>query len=290
MEEQHTVQDEIDALADVLDPWVRARQAHDLVARLADLSTEASRVRREALTELLATSNVRAVEIADWLGISRQRVTQLSQSGPRPERAFLGRGSQLLMVVGGKEEGGKATPGPVISTDDLGGYRMLSDAGRELGFDVQHEVVQPPGLVDLARDNLVVCCGPRLSPVIEQSLRSDQAIRFARDDSGWHLEDQATGTTYRSPMDSGENADYGYIARLPRTDGNGTYLYSSGIHAPGVSGGLHYMLSHLAELYDQMKLARFSAIVRCTFDPATRRILTSERVSELYQRGQGVAQ
>jgi hypothetical protein len=49
-------------------------------------------------------------------------------------------------------------------------------------------VIPPPGLVDLNRDNLVVICGPRLSPIIAQVLASDLSrfstiisCRFDRD-------------------------------------------------------------------------------------------------------------
>ncbi|WP_147263874.1 sigma-70 family RNA polymerase sigma factor [Prauserella sp. PE36] len=284
------MQEEIAALARITDPWLQVRKAHDLVGQLAEYSTEASRIRREALEVLLSDPQIKPGKIANHLGISRQRVTQLANSGPKPERAFLGKGTNLTMVVGGKSEGDKSQPGPVVSTDDLGGYRLLSDAGRDLGFTVEYEVLQPPGFVDLSRDNLLVCCGPRLSPLIEQSLRADNAIRFEHDDDGWFLHDRVRDQIYRSPMDSGVSVDYGYLARLPRVDGAGTYLYSAGIHAPGVTGGLHYMLSDLADIYRNVRLNRFSCIVRCEFDPETRRVLDSERVTDLYRPEQGATQ
>lgn len=41
----------------------------------------------------------------------------------------------------------------------------------------------------------------------------------------WYLVDQTAGVDYRSPRNSGESRDYGYIGRLPRPDGRGTFLY-----------------------------------------------------------------
>lgn len=46
-----------------------------------------------------------------------------------------------------------------------------------------------------------------------------------------------TGEVYRSPSDSGEPIDYGYLGRLSRPDGRGTFQYLAGIHAMGNLGG-----------------------------------------------------
>lgn len=277
---------DIDEVAGLTDPLERARRAHQLVGDLSTLSSEATRLRREALDELLNRSHMSQSEIARQLDVSRARVSQLLKSGPRPERGFLGYG-ELTVVLGGKEEGNKERPGPVVSTDDLGGYALVADAAKELGLTTRYEVVQPPGMINLNRDNLVVACGPRLSPLIEQVLHSDPNLAFEHDEQGWYLVDRVDGVVYRSPMDRGENVDYGYIARLPRFDSGGTFLYSAGIHAPGVSGGLHYIVSNLAELYEEVKRQRFSMLIKCVFEPETRQIVSSERLTPLYRSDQG---
>ena len=150
-------------------------------------------------------------------------------------------------------------------------YERLCELARTLGLDAQYEVIPPPGMVDLNRDNLVVICGPRLSPIIAQVLASDPNLGFAQDDQGWFLVDHATGTTYRSPRDDGEPADYAYLGRLPRIDGRGTFLYFAGIHAPGNGGAMHYLEGHLEELYGEVRTGRFSAIIGCRFDPTPAR-------------------
>ncbi|TKG61577.1 sigma-70 family RNA polymerase sigma factor [Prauserella endophytica] len=267
---------DVDAVAAIEDPMKRAAGAHTLVTDFSAAVNEASRVRRESLEELVGQYTHAA--IAEHLNITRARVGQLLKSGPRPERAMLGYG-ELTVALGGKSEGDKEKPGPVVSTDDLGGYQLVSDTARELGLSARYEVVQPPGMIDLNRDNLIVACGPRLSPLIAQVLHADRRFQFAKDQDGWHLIDRETDTIHRSPMDSGENRDYGYLARLPRFDGGGTFLYAAGVHAPGVSGALHYLTNNLAELYNQVKLKRFSMLVSCEFDPDTRRIQTSEALT-----------
>jgi hypothetical protein len=267
---------DIDEVATISATLTRASQAHALVTELGEANVEASRVRREALEELVG-SGLSQVKIAEHLNITRARVGQLLKSGPRPERAMLGFG-ELVVALGGKSEGDKEKPGPVVSTDDLGGYQMVSNTARELGLTTRYEVVQPPGMIDLNRDNLIVAVGPRLSPLIAQVLQADRRFQFVND-NGWHLEDRDEDVRYTSPMDSGENRDYGYLARLPRFDSAGTFLYAAGLHAPGVSGALHYLTNNLPELYEKLKLKRFSMLISCEFDPETRQITASEALT-----------
>ena len=279
------IRTDISETAALTDPRAKAQRAHRLVTELSDLSSEATRVRREALEELIHQEQLTQSEVATQLGVSRARVSQLLKSGPRPERAFLGFG-ELTVVLGGKQEGNKSTPGPVVSTDDLGAYSLLTDTAHALGLSAHYEVVQPNGMVDLNRDNLIVACGPRLSPLIEQVLMADRHLGFSHDEDGWYLHNKATNESFRSPMDSGENIDFGYIARLPRFDSSGTFLYSAGIHAPGVSGGLHYIINNMADLYEEVDRERFSKLIQCEFDPETRQILSSEALTPTYKHEQ----
>ena len=126
-------------------------------------------------------------------------------------------------------------------------------------------------------------CGPRLSPLIAQVLASDHNVGFEHDDAGWYLIDRVEDRKYRSPMDSGESGDFAYLGRLPRLDGRGSFLYIAGIHAVGAAGVVHYLDNHLAELYREVKTRRFSTIIRCTFDPVTRKIESSKRIAPLYK-------
>ena len=73
------------------------------------------------------------------------------------------------------------------------------------------------------------------------------------------------------------------MGRLPRIDGRGTFLYFAGIHAPGNSGAMHYLEGHLEELYGEVRTGRFSTIISCRFDPDSRQVTSSERVTPLYR-------
>lgn len=277
--------EEITGLGEVEDPAVRATKAHDLVGRYQLAVTELSRVRREALEELVSRGRTHG-QLAEMLNVTRARVGQILSSGPRSERAFLGTGT-LVVALGGKREAEKSAPGPVVAQEDLEAYNQLQELARTVGLDARYEVVQPPGIIDLNRDNLVVICGPRLSPMIGQLLASDRNVMFDRDDSGWYLVDRNSGTEYRSPLDKGQPSDYAYFGRLPRLDGRGGFLYIAGIHAAGAAGVVHYVSEHLAEIYREVKTKRFSTVIRCTFDETTRHVTESERVTRLY-RADGV--
>ena len=201
---------EIEAVRELEDPLKQAQQASELLTRYQTAVTQLSRIRREAIEQLIAKGMTKA-QLAEHLGMTRARVGQLLAAGPRSEGLFLGNG-KLTVALGAKLEADKPQPSPVVSQQVFQAYERLSELARTLGLDAQYEVIPPPGLVDLNRDNLVVICGPRLSPIIAQVLASDPNLGFAHDDHGWYLVDHATGTTYRSPRDHGR---VGRL-RLPR--------------------------------------------------------------------------
>jgi hypothetical protein len=269
-------------VAAIKDPGERARAVNQLIDEYQAAIAELSDVRRETLRELLA-SGMPQIAIADMLGISKSRVSQLLSAGSRPERAFLGTGT-VTVAVGGKLEAGKAAPGAVVSSESFGGYEVLADLARSVGLEVAYEVVPPPGHIHLNRPNLVVLAGPRLLPFINQVLEADRHLGFLNDQHGWYLVDKNTGTQYRSPIDRGDPGDYAYVGRLPRPDGKGTFLYLAGIHAPGNLGAAHYIADNLAELHRELKARRFSMLISCQFDPADRKkILSTERLTPLYR-------
>ncbi len=273
--------EEVRELAGVEDPVARVKRASALVNRLQELVGEVSRIRREGVTELAAQGHSQ-IEMARRLDMTRTRVQQLLTSGPRTERVFLGTAA-LTVTFGGKREADKRGSGRVLAQEDVNAYNHLQELARTMGLDSRYEVIEPPGFVNLNRDNLVVICGPRLSPLISQVLEADRHLGFERDDQGWYLVDRTAGTVYRSPMDAGVHKDHAYLGRLPRIDGKGSFLYIAGIHAIGAPGAIHYLENHLAELYAEVKTKRFSTLVSCEFDADTLEIETSMRLSPIYR-------
>ncbi len=261
----------------------KAREAGELAGTYQEAVVELSRIRREALDDLIEQGLTHG-EIAEKIGTTRARVSQLLSTGPRTERAFLGAGT-LTVALGGKQEAPKDSgdPGSVVATEDLQAFEALSELARSVKLTAESELVMPPGLIDLNRDNLVVICGPRLSPMINQILASDPHLSFDKDDMGWFLHDHVTGSTYRSPMNDGNPEDYAYIGRLPRPDGKGTFLYIAGIHAVGAAGVIHFLEGHMKDAYKQVRNRRFSTLIHCRFDPASNKVIESERVTPYYR-------
>jgi predicted XRE-type DNA-binding protein len=269
-------------IVEIRDPKERAlaigAKIDEHQAAIADLS----RLRRETLEELVA-GGMTQTQIAELLRMSKGRVSQLMSAGLRPERAFFGTG-KLTVAIGAKREANRTDPSNVLSAEAFTAYERISAAARAAGLDATNEVVPAPGNVHLNRPNLIVLTNPRLLPFLSQVMEADPHIRYVVDDKGWHLVDLTTSTEYRSPRDQGESADYGYVGRLPRPDGKGTFLYLAGTHAPGTLGAATYVADNLAELYKELKTRRFSTIVRCQFEPGNQlNMISTERVTPLYR-------
>ncbi|MBJ6613957.1 sigma-70 family RNA polymerase sigma factor [Streptomyces sp. I4(2020)] len=290
------LKEQLDAALDVLlsqlkelsDPLERAKVAHTLVGRTQDYGNEFQVVRNEAMNETLRVGQLNSTQLAGELGISKGRVSQLARGAP-PERLFLGSGKFTVALAekleDGKLQDGRDKPvqGPVIATEDVQTYERLRELAEEVGLEIAFERIPLGGNVRLNRNNLVVICGPRLSPLIEQILEGDPHLRFGKDDEGWHLVDRNTGEVYRSPMDRGENGDVAYFGRLPRPDGQGTFLYVAGIHARGSGGVVHWLNKELANVHRELKAKRFSTLISSRFDSKTLEIVDSERITPFYR-------
>jgi hypothetical protein len=96
---------------------------------------------------------------------------------------------------------------------------------------------------------------------------------------------RATSQVYQSPSDlpQPQPADVGYLSRLRRPDGNGTFILLTGIHAVGSHGIIDYLRRELADLYEEVDLQPFSTLITTEYDPATRQVVRSERITPLYQ-------
>ena len=272
--------EDVRRLADIESDVERARAASELLAELQTGISETSRLRRESIARL-REQGLSLADIADIIGVSRARIAQLREAGPPPERAFLGFDT-LTVAVPLKRESQYGRP--AVAQEDFAAFNALADLARDLHLGAEVEYIQLGGRVDLNRDNLVVICGPRISPLIAEVLKTDPVLQFERDDSGWFLTDQRSGHTYHSPSDDPAQppGDVAYLSRQARPDGNGSFILLTGIHAVGSNGVIHYLTRELADLYEQVGTRRFSTLIASEFDPATRSIINSRRITPLY--------
>ncbi|MFB6726726.1 sigma factor-like helix-turn-helix DNA-binding protein [Kribbella sp. NPDC056345] len=257
----------VQQVGEIADPSRRARAAQEAVTAAQDATTKLGQLRRTAITAMLDAGLTQA-DIARTLDVSPERVRQLMSGGPRPARAVLG-AAKLTVAIGGKHEAEK--PRAVASVEAFAAYERLAEVARALGLDCGHEVVPPPGLVDLNRDNLIVLGSPARVPFLAQILPSDPAYGLDEDDEGWFVIDKARNEKIYSPSDSGELTDYGYVGRLPRPDGNGSFLYIAGLHAPGTLGTAYWLADNIDLIYRETRGKRWSALVKVDFDKKHRR-------------------
>jgi hypothetical protein len=259
----------------------QAHRAHQEVVRHEEAGREKTRWRRELLEELIRRQ-VKQADIARHLGISPSRVSKLLSAGVKPERALLAAGP-VTIAIGTKPEVNRVNPNPMASGPALKAYDTLGDVCRTYDLSVELDLVPPPGIVDLNRDNLIVLTSPRLLPLVGQVMGADAHLTFVNGAQGWHLLDKSTGEKYRSPDTSGTSRDFGYIGRLPRPDGQGTFLYLAGIHSMGTLGTAHYLAGHVEDLYREVKNKRWSVLIECQFDPDTLEIRSTDTVTPIYR-------
>lgn len=261
------------------DAGLRGRRATELIDEYDAARIELARVRREALDELVR-SGVSQNEVAERFGLTKGRISQIKKTGPLIERAFLGTAGLTIALPLKRDAEYKRY---ALATEDVEVWDRLKQLAEDHQLKATRELISPPGDIDLNRDDLLVVCGPKLSPPVASVLSSDPVIQFDQTEDGrFFLRDLRTDQRYDSPGDvSRRQADYAYLARLERPDGQGTVTILTGIHAVGSLGVVHFLERHLAEIYDQVKTRRFSAIFEVEYD-AHRAVTNSRLTSPIY--------
>lgn len=262
------------------DRAARVTRTNTLIDGLKHIGDELSRIRREDLADW--AKDTQQKDIAGALGMTPQRVSQLLNKGPKPSRLILGGPGDIRIVIGGKLEAGKDNPGDVISAEATAAYKALDALARSYGARTELEIVPQPGWFDLNCDNLVALTSPRLLRSVGLVLPTDPHLRF-RDNEGWYLVDLTTDTAYRPPTGPDASIDYAYLGCLPRPDQRGNFLYLAGVHALGTLGATLFLADHIDEIYRVVKDSRWSTIVEVRFDPGTRQITATRRVTPIYK-------
>ena len=166
--------EDVKRVAEIASHADRARAASELLTELQASVTEAARLRRESIA-WLREHGYSLAAIADIIGVSRARIAQLREAGPPPERAFLGT-DRLTVAIPLKTEA--ASGRPVVAQEDFAAFNLLADLARDLQLEATAEYIPIGGELDLNRDNLIVICGPRLSPVVREVLQTRSGPRL----------------------------------------------------------------------------------------------------------------
>jgi hypothetical protein len=259
---------EVERIAAMRDRFELLREATARMSAAQEEVTELALLRRRVIQEL-HDMGMSYAEIAQQVGLTRGRIHQIRHAGPPPEGAFLGLG-KVTIATPVTEEAIQGTP--VVAAEDVRGAQRLGELARSLGLVPSFESIPPGGAVDLNRPNLVVVCGPGLSPSVAEVLAQDPNVGFERAGDGiWTLVDRRTGAVHRSGQDEtpAGHRDVAYLGRLPRPDGQGSLLVFSGIHPPGSLGVVEFVCSRIGQLYAEVKTHLFSALVGTDYDAGT---------------------
>ncbi|WOX23351.1 sigma-70 family RNA polymerase sigma factor [Streptomyces solicathayae] len=270
--------EEVRRVADMQDHALRVRAAVDLMGELQAAVVETSRMRKESIA-WLRDHGYSMADVAKLMGVSRARVAQLRDAGPAPERVFLGteRAQVLVPMRPGERD--------YVALEDSSAGQKLVALAHQFQLDGDLGYIPTTGEVDLNREDLIVVCGPKTSSMTAAALQADPRLSFETlPDGRWALIERASGKTYTSPSDDPDNpapSDVAYLGRLPRPDGQGTFLLIAGVHAVGSLGVAHFLTEHLANLYKQAGMAQFSMVVGCDYEPGTKTIEHSRAASEV---------
>lgn len=258
------------AIADVVE---RGKRAGDAMDEHLQLANEFGRIRQEAIDEMRSVRGMTQAEIAQALNLTRARVGQLLKAGPpAAERAILApqQGAPVTIAIVKKTEIDRGQPAIALSTREA--VARLQELAGSFNLETREEQVGPPGMVDLNNDNLVVLIGPRISSLIAQVVASDPVIHWRTDKRGrWYLTDSKTGTEYHSDFDDGwtptrdgDRYCIALIGRIRRPDGQGSFLYLGGAHAPGTAGAVDVFVREIGSIWNQTKRSLWSAAVLTT--------------------------
>lgn len=240
------------------DPIRRGRRATELITLYQQRAAELARLRKEAIEEA-HRKGLNYTEIAELLGVTKGRISQIKSGAPPAERAFFGIGPVTVGI-----------PQRDIGPDDNNGFGASDRAARQLvekvlarlslassRFDIH------PDADDVPAGDTVVICDPDAAPVAQELLTADEAVSLEQVDGEWCLVDKATGQRYTGPAEAGSGADIGFIGR--REEDGRVIVQIAGVTSVGSNGVAHWLENNVSRLYEPSSRST-SAIIRCDYD------------------------
>ncbi|MEM7338114.1 MAG: hypothetical protein AAF467_05670 [Actinomycetota bacterium] len=259
MSSQRRKTDPIGEVRKIKDPLSRAKVASRTITESQQVEIELARLRREAIEEA-AEGGMSYTSIADEIGLSRGRVSQIRSDGPPLERVLFGVGPIDIGLPLRPVEGRDL---PVVASEDIRARDELATMLDGLGFVIDQVDIDPRLPWQPQAPDLVAVCGPKSSPTIEEILENDPVLEFKPDDDGrWGITDRVTGQLFVSPMDESVplNEDVAYVGRVRFDDRRSLFLVA-GVHAIGSLGAVHYLSTHLGTIYEQVGTKNFSMVI-----------------------------
>lgn len=270
--------DDFESVRGDSDPVRRGQRATRLLTIYQQRATELARLRKAAIEEAHRERGMSYTDIAQALGITKGRITQIRASESRIERAFFGVGPLSLGIP--YRYGTTDRPRPLVAAEDLQTAEQLEHLLADLGFAVTRYQIQPD-CAEPPEGDTVVICGPKSAPVGAALMARDPVLGMVEDAGRWWIEHRETGQRFGSPSDDdpAQAADLAYVAR--HRQGGGVAVHIAGIHAIGSLGAAHYLTGYLADLFGRTGDQPFSMVIRAAYDGLT--ITGSEMIGGPYQ-------
>ncbi|MGW4366664.1 sigma-70 family RNA polymerase sigma factor [Nocardia takedensis] len=260
-----TSADEFEQVRRDPDPIRRGRRATDLITVYQQRATELARLRREAVEEA-RSSGLSYSEVADLIGVTKSRVSQIRTSAPPAERAFFGVGPVSIGIPRrfGHEDGRERA---YFDESDARVAEVLDSELTRLSLSFTQFPIQPDTVVPPDGDAVIVC-GPKSAPIGQNLLYADTNLSFRRDEAGWWIVDSHTGQRHGSPyrQDGTNRSDAGYLSR--RIEDGRVIVHIAGITAIGSLGVAHWLTRNLTSVYSRTDTF-VSCVIACDFATPT---------------------
>lgn len=255
--------DDFDQARNDPDPIRRGQRVTKLMAFYQQRANELARARKVAIEEAHRERGMSYKEIAELLGITQGRVSQIRSSAPREERAFFGVGPVAVGIPRrfGLEDGRER---PFIDANDQATQSALEGTLGRLVLAVEGFTIDPDR-EDLPEGDCIIVCGPKSAPIARRLLEGDSILGFERDDDGWWITDSRTGLRHSSPYrrDSSIRSDIGYFSR--RQDDGRVIVHIAGITSVGSLGVAHWLDRNVKAVFDP-KATFVNGVIECEFD------------------------
>lgn len=242
------------------DPIRRGRRATELITRYQQRAAELARLRKEAIEEA-HRNGMSYTEIAELLGITKGRISQIKSGAPPAERAFFGVGP-VAIGVPRRDAAGDERYGPGDEAHDRAAQKLVEKVLARLSL-VSSRFEIGPDSDEVPPGDTVMICEPGAAPVARQLLADDEALSLEKVDGEWCLIDKATGQRYSSPGDTGPTTDIGFLGR--REEDGRVIVQIAGVTSAGSHGVAHWLDGNVSELYEP-SVRSTSAIIECDLD------------------------
>ncbi|MGI5221223.1 sigma factor-like helix-turn-helix DNA-binding protein [Nocardia sp. CA-290969] len=242
------------------DPIRRGRRATELITLYQQRAAELARLRKEAIEEA-HRNGLSYTEIAERLGITKGRISQIKSGAPPAERAFFGVGP-VAIGVPRREAAGDGRYGPADEANDRAAQKLVEQVLARLSL-VSSRFEIDPDSDEVPPGDAVVIGEPGVAPVARNLLAGDEAVSLEKVDGEWCLVDKATGERYTSPGAGGPTTDIGFLGR--REEAGRVIVQIAGVTSAGSHGVAHWLDGNVSELYEPSARST-SAIIECELD------------------------